>query len=587
MPIGLKRFLNIKIRLFLLFVTSFLLLFFTVFFIIITNNYLTIDNHNKKYYDYLLFNLSKNINYMSLENTESLKKINIDDYTSIETGFFYILGPNNNILYFTEKSNIDFDIDKVINDDDFIKIINNETNYKFFTAPKNTKIINYRFSGNKYQLYILESKLLNMDNIKFVYFYPKKNILLENLNVIIISVILFLIINIILGIYILTLGNSLSYPLNKFNYAIEKVSQGYLDVDLISESKDEIGILFRNFKRMLRAHIEIISNIQKSSNNVKGYQGSLNKLIMEFDERLQIQKNLIDQIIDKQDSLKRSIEKIYQIVKDTKGIINQVMVNSDLSTNMVREMSGEIDRISETIEQVNFITEIINIISEKTRLIAVNSAIEASRAGEAGKSFGVVADEIRKLARLAHNAANEIGELIKINEKRVGLSVDKIKEVIEVLTNVNSSIKMINEANENIINETESENINIKNIMEINNNFVNNLDKNIKSIFSLNKMKGLLDNSVEDIRSIAHAFILKSDKTEIIKDYNIISKNEKNKIREENEKRKKEKNELKRSLKEKKKISRKKEKNVGKIDSVKALTLYKPKKSFFNISVKK
>ncbi len=349
-------------------------------------------------------------------------------------------------------------------------------------------------------------------------------------------------------------------------------------MNLVTASKDEIGDLYKNFNIMLRANTDIIANIQKSSNSIKGYQNSINTIIENTDEKLNIQKAVFNESIEDYSGLNKSILDVSGKLKESKEIIEEAYNNSNKSTDMIREIADEINRISEASEQVNFITELINVISEKTRLIAVNSAIEASRAGEAGKGFGVVADEIKKLARLSHNATSEIAELIKANEKRILAGVSRTKEIINVLNNVNSGIKIMNELLENLKIETKKEKDFCDRINVSNDSILNAFEESIRAVAELLKVKNLLNNGVENIRNSSSVYILKSDKTETIKDINYTTKEEKIEVLNERKKIRQEKKETGKMLKNKKIKSRK---TARKLDNVRDVVKYKPRKGIF------
>ena len=127
----------------------------------------------------------------------------------------------------------------------------------------------------------------------------------------------------------------------------------------------------------------------------------------------------------------------------------------------------------------------------------------------------------------SNDAANKIGDLIKMNEKRIKIGVDKTTEVIDALDKINGSINDITDIVEQIYTATEEESKGSQVIMDIINSFSDVSDKNIVSIESLGKTRNQLSQEVEKMRNLVVAFKLQSTSKEVVTDIKIITPEEK------------------------------------------------------------
>jgi len=152
------------------------------------------------------------------------------------------------------------------------------------------------------------------------------------------------------------------------------------------------------------------------------------------------------------------------------------------------------EEIARSAKNINNVISLIMEIADQTNLLALNAAIEAARAGEHGKGFAVVADEVRKLAERSAASANEITKLITNSMKQVENGVKLSQAVEESLKHVVEDIKSISEQTQGISSSTEEQAASMEQNSSITENFAGTAESLTMSSQQLyNSAKGLQD----------------------------------------------------------------------------------------------
>ncbi|WP_191603290.1 methyl-accepting chemotaxis protein [Marinomonas algicola] len=329
-------------------------------------------------------------------------------------------------------------------------------------------------------------------------------------------------------IFSLIIVSGICGPLKRAVLRAESIASGELSQGIIeTKRKDEIGMLEVSMNKLVIQLSEILSDVVKSSNQLTKAAHSLNEITADASDMVDQQQSETLQINRAIEEIQSTAMHVSSSTTDASNAAQEaevaaeegriIVVGTIKSINTLAEgLSESAKKMNELQTNTNQISDILNVIlgiAEQTNLLALNAAIEAARAGEQGRGFAVVADEVRQLAQNTQNATQEIEKMIaqlqtgtteavksmdSSHKKSISV-VEQVQHEEQSLDNINQSVSKIRSMND-LISTTAEEQAQVTS--EVSHNITNIskiADKTTASIHLISDSSAELDKLAEQL----------------------------------------------------------------------------------------
>lgn len=293
---------------------------------------------------------------------------------------------------------------------------------------------------------------------------------------------------VLLGIILLMLRTFILRPLHQIHDRVHNITEGDGDLTLRLNlgGRDELAVMAQSFDRLLSQIQQTIQGVKQTSEGVIRAASDVGQIARNTDQSLARQLEQTGEVAQAVNAMTDQIETVNGQISVATELARktdqQASAGSALLENMIQAIGeqvqgidgavGVIRELNQATDNIGKVLDVIRAIAEQTNLLALNAAIEAARAGEQGRGFAVVADEVRMLATRTQSSTQEIQTMIEqlqrnsdlarqVMQKNQGSAVEnqaQIRYLAENLQQIIDSISELNLLNKTITASTATQN---------------------------------------------------------------------------------------------------------------------------------
>ncbi len=341
----------------------------------------------------------------------------------------------------------------------------------------------------------------------------------------------------LLVVVIYRIATGIIKPVQNLSQIMDHVSN-HNDLTLRAEhrgKKDEISSMAKHFNKMMEEFHAMLSRVHDSASQLSSSSSQLNSASQETNERVSRQNSETEQVATAINEMTATVQEVAQHASDAadasrladeeahkgKNVVSANLSSIRKLADEVNNTASMLNQLSSDSENIGAVLNVIRDIAEQTNLLALNAAIEAARAGEQGRGFAVVADEVRTLAQRSRQSTQEIEEIVERlqssagqavdamqvgqtqaeesvqNAEQVGHSLDEIIRAVDAITEKNIQIASASEEQSSVAEEI---NRSIVNISQIAADSLSDMEQTTATSESLSDMSGQLKTLVSHFK---------------------------------------------------------------------------------------